>query len=161
MNKQRRKSSRNRNANNSGSAPKLVTIPIHVDDRGQLSQLLGSYARDFPPVKRVYTVSNFTKGTIRGFHMHRKEWKAFYVLEGAAKFVIVSTDFKQTTTHVLSRGDTRVLIVPPQLYHGWVSLMEKTTLIGFSNVGLSESEGDDYRIDPMRFGAEIWEVRPR
>jgi len=143
------------------AGPKVLPIPSHTDDRGRLRQVLGSYPDEFPGVERAYVVGNFGKGTIRGFHMHRAEWKAYHVLRGAAKFIVVSESSDERQSFVLSESEALVLVVPPTYYHGWVSLTDDTLLVGLSNRSLKESEADDYRIDPMKFGPGIWEVKAR
>jgi dTDP-4-dehydrorhamnose 3,5-epimerase-like enzyme len=140
--------------------PEQVAAICHVDDRGFLYQIYGNYGDKFPIVKRIYVVGNFTKGTIRGFHKHDKEWKGYFVTNGSAKIVMVD-EKKEVSTCVLSPKNPTVLIVPPKYYHGWISLEEETTLIGISNKTLEESLEDDIRIDPFTYGKEIWEVKAR
>ena len=138
--------------------PKQVDLEPHVDDRGHLYQILGDY--EFPQVERAYIVGNFEKGTIRGYHMHKEEWKSYFVTSGAAKFV-VAQDETDTQAFVISDRNPSVLIVPPDYYHGWKSLQPETQLIGFSNKTLEESIDDDFRKDPYVFGEKIWEVEDR
>jgi len=141
---------------------KTEQIPIlsHVDDRGFLYQIYGNYEDKFPPVKRVYFVGNFSKGIIRGFHKHKEEWKSYFVSSGSAKFVVVDEDNK-ISVYILGSRNPAVLIVPPEHFHGWISLEENTTLIGMSNKSLEESLNDDIRTDPFTFGRELWEVKAR
>jgi dTDP-4-dehydrorhamnose 3,5-epimerase-like enzyme len=137
-----------------------VTVKCHVDDRGFLYQIYGDYSEKFPNVKRIYIVGNFSKGIIRGFHMHKKEHKCYFVASGAAKFVVVD-EKKKVASYTLSARDPSVLIVPPKHYHGWVSLDDSTMLIGLSDKSLDESAKDDFRTNPFSFGKDVWEVKPR
>ena len=141
-------------------AAEQLAVTCHVDDRGFLYQIYGGYTDKFPDVKRIYVVGNFGKGTIRGFHKHEEEWKGYFVLMGSAKFVVVDED-KKVSTHVLSSKNTSVLLVPPKHFHGWISLEEKTMLVGISNKSLEESLRDDSRIDPFAYGREMWDVKAR
>ena len=140
--------------------PLLINLECYIDDRGFLYQIYGQYKDVFPELKRVYVVGNFSKGIIRGFHKHLNEWKGYFVVLGSAKFVTVDEN-KNIATYILSMRKPAVLIVPPNYYHGWVSLEDNTILIGLSNKSLEESLSDDIRIDPFTFGKEIWETKPR
>lgn len=140
--------------------PEQVAVTCNVDDRGFLYQIYGNYESKFPSVKRIYVVGNFSRGTIRGFHKHREEWKGYFVSNGSAKFVIVDEN-KNMLTYILSSKNPTILIVPPEYFHGWVSLEENTILIGISNKNLEESLKDDVRIDPFTFGKELWDVKAR
>ena len=135
-----------------------VDIPCHVDDRGFLYQIAGSYR--FPDIKRVYIVGNFRKGIVRGFHRHNEEWKAYFSAKGSVKAVVVRKDHN-ITCYVLTARKPSILVVPPGHPHGWVSLEEDTLLVGISNKTLEESLADDYREDPFKYGREVWEVKPR
>lgn len=139
--------------------PKQIPLKCHVDDRGFLWQIYGNY-EDFPQVKRIYVVGNFSKGTIRGFHKHMVEWKCYFVANGAAKFVMLDEN-ERISAYTLSTRDPSVLIVPPTFSHGWVSLEDNTLLIGLSNRSLEESKQDDFRADPLKYGKDVWEVKMR
>ncbi len=92
--------------------------------------------------------------------MHKRETKAYFVIGGSAKFVVVD-EGKSSKTYTLSARNPSVLLVPPRNYHGWISLEEGTTLVGLSDKTLEQSVNDDYRIDPMSFGSGMWSVIPR
>ncbi len=137
------------------SAPNLIPIPVHVDDRGYLWQLF-----DGEKIKRTYAVGNFDKATIRGFHLHHKESKWFFVVKGSAKFVTVNEKDHSVQSFVLSEKSPNILHVPPGYYNGWKSLEKDTILIGMSDKTLEESKNDDYREDPFKFG-DVWSVKSR
>ena len=140
--------------------PHLVPIECHLDDRGFLCQILGNYNEFFTKVVRAYAVGYFGQGTVRGLQMHKFETKAYFVIIGCAKFIVADSE-RVRQSYVLSPRSPAVLVVPPNHYHGWVSLEPSTTLIGLSDRTLEQSLNDDYRTDPMTFGAEIWTVMPR
>lgn len=144
----------------SEAKPRQVEVKCHVDDRGFLYQIFEDSQEHFPKVRRIYVVGNFGKGTIRGFHKHIYESKCYFVVSGAAKFVVIDKDGKPAA-FVLSSRNPSVLVVPPGYEHGWVSLEDNTVLIGMSDKTLQESLSDDYRSDPFKYGREVWEVRPR
>jgi dTDP-4-dehydrorhamnose 3,5-epimerase-like enzyme len=140
----------------------IVPVKCNVDDRGFLYQIYQITDNVFPDLKRIYVVGNFGQGTVRGFHKHLEESKCFFVANGTVKFVLVDdTQPKpEINTIVLSSKNPTILVVSPNIYHGWVSLEENTLLIGMSNKTLDESLKDDFRIDPYTYG-DIWAVKDR
>ncbi len=139
-------------------------VESFVDDRGFLSQILPEGAKSFN-VKRIYSTGNFSKGTIRGFHKHSRENKSFFVTSGAAKFVAVddrkdSLTYKEISTFVLSQLNPSVLVVPTGIYTGWVSLEDKTVILGISDQPFDKNNPDDERLDPHTFG-DVWSVKSR
>lgn len=133
--------------------PNLIPINCYVDDRGFLWQIHGKGLLPFE-VRRVYIVGNFSKGTIRGLHYHKKEWKGFFVVKGSVKFLTIPYGESTPKTFVLSDKNPRILVVPPMNANGWMSLEDDTILIGMSNFILVQSKEDDIRYDPM----EPWDV---
>jgi len=145
---------------------------IALDDRGILQQIFdewesklsfdGTNYLSVPTIKRVYTVRNFSRNTIRGMHRHEKEWKFFTIVTGSAKFVVSPTPRigPQTRTFVLTAARPETLIVPPKNYNGWKALEEYTVLLGMSNFSLQESLKDDKRIPIANF-ATLFEVENR
>ena len=139
-------------------------VESFIDDRGFLSQILPEGDESFN-IKRIYSTGNFSKGTIRGFHKHSREKKAFFVTSGVAKFVAVddrkeSPTYKQINTFVLSQLNPSVLVVPTGIYTGWMSLDDKTVIIGISTEPFDKNNPDDERLDPFTYG-NVWEIKNR
>ena len=139
-------------------------VESFIDDRGFLSQVLPEGSESFD-IKRIYSTGNFARGTIRGFHKHSKETKAFFVTSGAAKFVAVddredSPTYKQINTFVLSQLNPSVLVVPTRIYTGWMSLEDKTVVVGMSSEVFDKDNPDDERLDPFAYG-DVWEIKNR
>lgn len=139
-------------------------VQSFIDDRGFLSQILPEGDKSFQ-IRRIYSTGNFSKGTVRGFHKHSREKKAFFVTSGAAKFVAVddrkdSSTYKEINTFVLSILDPTVLVVPTGVYTGWVSLSENTVILGISSEPFDKNNPDDERTDPYSFG-DVWKVKER
>ena len=135
-----------------------------IDDRGFLSQILPE-GNDSFNIKRIYCTGNFSKGTIRGFHKHSREEKAFFVPSGVAKFVVVddrenSSTYKEINTFVLSMLDPSVLYIPTGVYTGWMSLAENTVVLGISTHTFDNNNPDDERLDPFTYG-DVWKVTDR
>ena len=140
--------------------PRLVPVPTFTDDRGVLFALSNELPKELS-IARVYAVSNFGRGVIRGFHKHQREVKMFYIAQGAAKFVaVLAEDDKQRQVFVLSDRHPTVLVIPPGWYNGWMSLEDPTLLIAMSNSVFQQSAADDERVEPYAFG-DVWSVAGR
>ena len=143
---------------------RVVSVPTFVDDRGFINQIIQASDSSLPKLERLYLVGNFGSGVIRGFHKHEKEWKCFFVVEGAAKFVLIkekpNTKEVEIENYVLSSKNPSVLVVPPKIYNGWMSLEENTVVLGMSNFTIDETKKDDLRVDPYFWG-DVWEVKGR
>ena len=139
-------------------------VKSFIDDRGFLSQILPEGDQSFE-IKRIYSTGNFAKGTIRGFHKHKKEKKVFFVPSGAAKFVLVddrkdSSTYKAIDTFILSKLNPSVLVIPTGVYSGWMSLEDQTIVLGISSEPFDKENPDDERVDPNSFG-DVWKVKDR
>src|SRR5207247_3619909 len=100
---------------------KLISLPCNLDDRGFLYQIYGTYDSDLPEIRRVYIVGNPSRGIIRGFHRHEHESKAYFVISGSAKFVVIN-DVGSKATYTLSFRSPSIRLIPPRPYPGWISL---------------------------------------
>jgi dTDP-4-dehydrorhamnose 3,5-epimerase len=146
-------------AGTKAEAAELLEVECKLDDRGFLYQIYGNLKDGLPEIKRVYVVGNHSKGVVRGFHKHQGEYKYYFAVSGSAKF-LVAAKRGTLTSFILSPKRPAVLVVPPGLFHGWVSLDDDTVIVGMSNYTLEESEKDDVRMDPFAFGEEVWESKP-
>ncbi len=143
---------------------KNTRVESFIDDRGFLSQILPEGDESFT-IKRIYSTGNFSKGTIRGFHKHKKEKKGFFVTSGSAKFVVVddrkdSPTYKEINTFILSTLNSSVLTVPVGVYTGWMSLQNDTVILGISSEPFDKENPDDERLDPFAF-EDVWKVKDR
>ena len=144
---------------------KCIELKAHVDDRGYLIEILRSSDKHFTKFGQVYMVGDFTRGTIRAFHKHNKLWDWFFISHGAAKFVLAD-DRKNSKTHlnidtfVISRANPCILVVPPGVYHGWMSLEDDTQMISTASEVYNSKKPDEVRISPDSFG-DVWTVKGR
>ena len=136
--------------------PFIKDLKVFIDDRGVLEQI---FNLDLPfELKRIYIIYP-RKDIKRGFHGHKIEWKAFFVIKGCVKFIIIEIDNeKNKKTFVLDEKKPQLLIVPNGYYNGMMALENESIILCFSSLNLKESLKDDIRIDPFKFGKEIWEV---
>lgn len=138
---------------------------------------------------QVYMVTSPVRGTVRAFHKHRLLWDYFCIVSGSAKFCLVDDRAhkisKTVTEHDLadpsqfaeepSPGDTQIVvasarqpklvIVPPQIFHGWMPLEDNTTLLSISSELYDRTNPDKIRVPPMYFdllfSGDPFEVRGR
>ena len=71
-----------------------------------------------------------------------------------------SPTYKQINTFVLSQLNPSVLVVPTGIYTGWMSLDDKTVIIGISTEPFDKNNPDDERLDPFTYG-NLWEIKHR
>lgn len=144
---------------------KLVNLEPRVDDRGYLVEIIRATDGHFTKFGQVYFVGNFSKGTIRAFHKHSVLWDWFFISHGAAKFILVddrkeSKTFQNTEVFVISARNPSLLVVPPGVYHGWMSLEDDTQMISVASEVYNREKPDETRISPDAFG-DLWTVKGR
>lgn len=142
-----------------------VPLKVNVDDRGYLIEIVratDSYMKKFG---QVYLVGDPTRGIIRAYHKHDILWDYFFVSHGSAKFILVD-DRKESPTYghlnifIISERNPAVLIVPPGVYHGWMSLEDDTQMISTATEVYNREKPDEVRIAPDSFG-DVWKVKGR
>lgn len=139
-----------------------VPLVAHVDDRGYLIEILRASDPHFAKFGQVYLVGNFTRGTIRAFHKHQVLWDWFFISHGTAKFGLVddredSPTYKETNRFVQSSRNPALLVVPPGVYHGWMSLEDDTQMISTASEVYNRENPDEERVPPDSFGFK-WDV---
>lgn len=144
---------------------KLVQLVAHVDDRGYLIEIIRASDDHFTKFGQVYLVGDLTRGTIRAFHKHSVLWDWFFISHGAAKFILRddrsdSPTYKEMNSFVISSRNPGLLVVPPGVYHGWVSLEDDTQMVSTASEVYNRENPDEVRIAPDSFGVE-WEVKGR
>lgn len=139
-------------------------IEISADDRGIFAPFISStnnLTDSGLAIKRIYYVYDFGRGIIRGFHFHKKEWKYFTVVAGAAKVVAIKPkNPRQKYFFISSARKPDLIVIPPGFANGWVSLEDQTILLCASTASFEESVADDQRFDPYKWG-DIWKVLAR
>jgi dTDP-4-dehydrorhamnose 3,5-epimerase-like enzyme len=145
---------------------RLISLKVNTDDRGYLI-VVGSSGRedapDIPTIREVYLVGNMAKGTIRAFHKHQDLWDYFFIARGSAKFVLVDDrpgGNKETNAFVLTERNPSLLVVPPGIYHGWMSLEDDTEMVSLANNPYNPKSPDEKRIAPDSFG-DVWTIKGR
>ncbi len=144
---------------------RLVHLEVHADDRGYLIEILRATDEHFTKFGQVYIVGNMSRGVIRAFHKHEVLWDWFFISHGAAKFVLRddrpdSPTYEQMDTYVITQRNPSLLVVPPGVFHGWMSLEDDTQLISTASEVYKREKPDEMRIPPDSFGYS-WEIKGR
>lgn len=149
---------------------KIVPLTAHLDDRGYLVEIARNAGDPEPhgvvhQFGQVYLVGNPARGTIRAFHKHAELWDWFFISHGSAKFVLKddragSPTFGEMMTVVSSDRKPGLIVVPPGVYHGWMSLEDDTQMISTASHVYNQAKPDEVRIPPDAFG-DVWSVKGR
>jgi len=140
---------------------KIVPLQVNFDDRGYLFEIIHNY--DMPKFGQVYLVGDPVRGIIRAFHKHDILWDYFCIIKGSAKFVFVddrkdSKTYQQQETIILSEKSPKMIIIPPGIYHGWMSLEDGTIMISTASEVYNKENPDEVRISPDSFG-DVWTIK--
>jgi dTDP-4-dehydrorhamnose 3,5-epimerase len=149
---------------------KTIDLNTSEDDRGYLIEI----ARDSQDTEphgvvhqfgQVYLVADPVRGTIRAFHKHNELWDWFFISHGSAKFVLKDDRPESATrgemmTIISSARKPRLVVVPPGVFHGWMSLEDDTQMISIASHVYNREKPDETRIPPDAFG-DVWTVKGR
>jgi len=145
---------------------KIITLKVNADDRGQLIECWRKSWETLPtPVNQVYTIIDPVKGTVRAFHKHAQLWDLFHIVTGSAKFGLID-DRKDSETYtiqdtiVIGDKNPTLIIVPPGVFHGWMSLQDNTVLLSIASHEYDRKNTDEVRVQPNHNGYD-WEVKGR
>ena len=149
---------------------KLIDLVTHEDDRGYLTEIA---RRDDSPEPhgvvhqfgQVYLVGDPARGTIRAFHKHEELWDWFFISHGSAKFILRddradSSTYEEMMTVIASARKPKLIVVPPGVLHGWMSLEDDTQLVSTASHTYDHENPDEVRISPDSFG-DVWTVKGR
>lgn len=144
-----------------------IYLELHEDDRGYLFEVLHQSDRFVPRFGQTYIVGNRTPYTVRAFHKHRDLHDWFCIVNGAAKFVLVddrqdSATYRRSDTLVASARKPSLIVVPPGIYHGWMSLEDDTILCSVASHEYNRQNPDEERVPPHTFdellGDNPWRI---
>jgi dTDP-4-dehydrorhamnose 3,5-epimerase len=149
---------------------KVIDLRCHEDDRGYLIEVVRP-AEDKEPhgvvhrFGQVYLVGDPVRGSIRAFHKHNELWDWFFISHGSAKFVLKddrpdSPTHQEMMTICTSGRNPKLIVVPPGVYHGWMSLEDDTQLISVASHTYNREQPDETRIPPDSFG-DVWTIKGR
>ena len=148
----------------------VIPLATREDDRGYLIEV-ARVANDPEPhgvvhtFGQVYLVGNPVRGSIRAFHKHFELWDWFFIAHGSAKFVLRddrdgSPTYGEMMTTVVSARAPKLLVVPPGVFHGWMSLEDDTQMVSIASHTYNRDAPDEVRVAPDAFG-DVWTVKGR
>lgn len=148
----------------------LIPLTAHMDDRGYLVEVIRRAGGGEPHAVahqfgQVYLVGNMARGIVRAFHKHNELWDWFFISHGSAKFVLKddrqsSPTFGRLATFITGARRPALIVVPPGVYHGWMSLEDDTQMVSIASHMYDSSQPDEVRIPPDSFG-DVWTVKGR
>jgi len=151
---------------------RLVPLMVHEDDRGYLFEIVHTsdvyVSGAGAEIRQVYCVGDRLERIVRAFHKHDELHDWFCIVKGAASFVLVddrprSPSYQRTDQVVCSARSPKLLVVPPGVYHGWMSLEPDTILISTASQEYNRATPDEHRLPPHAFdallGGNPWEIK--
>lgn len=148
-------------------------LTTHHDPRGNLTELIHCYdlpqkspdgddEPSYPCYGQTYVVRNESAGTIRAFHVHEKQWDYFTVVNGKAQVWIVNPEKTEAEKFILSGANLTRLIIPPNWWHGWESLMQNVILISTITDVYNRENPDEKRVKYTEFNnlGVTWGITP-
>jgi dTDP-4-dehydrorhamnose 3,5-epimerase len=147
---------------------RVIDLTVREDDRGYLTEI-ARHAADpeehslIHTFGQVYLVGDPVRGAIRAFHKHSELWDWFFISHGGAKFVLKddrleSPTYGEIMTIIASIRKPRLIVVPPGVYHGWMSLEDDTQMVSIASHTYNRVKPDEVRIPPDSFG-DVWTVK--
>ena len=110
------------------SGDKLRTLTIHRDSRGNVRETFrASWFPEVPPIKQLVR-SKSKPRTVRGMHLHRKQWDIWHFVRGAALVRLFDHDafprYADDPQRIgqdffLWMGPGQTLAIPPGISHGF------------------------------------------
>lgn len=149
---------------------RVIPLVARMDDRGYLIEI-ARHADDPEPhgvvhqFGQVYLVGDLTAGIIRAYHKHAELWDWFFISHGSAKFVLKddrpdSPTYGEMMTIIIGERKPALVVVPPGVYHGWMSLEDDTQMISTASHAYNREQPDEVRISPDSFG-DVWTIKGR
>lgn len=149
---------------------KRIPLTAHCDDRGYLIEVVRAVGDGQPhsvvhQFGQVYLVGNPARGAVRAFHKHAELWDWFFIAAGSAKFVLrddrpESPTYEELNSFVIGDRNPSLLVVPPGVFHGWMSLEDQTMMVSTASHTYNHAQPDEVRIPPDSYG-DVWTVKGR
>jgi dTDP-4-dehydrorhamnose 3,5-epimerase len=151
---------------------KLIPLIIHEDERGYLFEIIhksdGFVSGCGQEIRQVYIVGDRISKIVRAFHKHEELHDWFCIIKGSAKFVLIddrenSPTYRKWDAIICSDKSPKLVVVPPGVYHGWMSLEPDTIMVSTASHEYNREKPDEYRVPPNNFdellGTNPWEIR--
>ena len=146
---------------------KQIFLQQYEDDRGFLYEVIHGSDPFVTKFGQVYFVGDRTALTIRAYHRHTHLHDWFSIVHGSAKFALVdgrkeSPTYNKTDILIGSNRRPSLIVVPPGVYHGWMSLEPDTLLCSIASHEYNKENPDEERVSPDSFqelfGQNPWQI---
>lgn len=144
---------------------KVIPLNRHADDRGYLVEILRNDDAHYIKFGQVY-VSCLRCGIIKAWHKHEKQTDYFYVASGTSKIGLYDdrenspTKGQYQTVVLGGLGNESLLIIPPMVWHGQMSLSKVTFLVNLPTEAYDPKNPDEIRA-PVDAFEDVWSIRNR
>lgn len=151
---------------------RTVKLGLNEDERGYLFEAVHRsdewVSGQGEEIRQVYVVGDRLERIVRAFHKHERLHDWFCIVRGSAKYCLAD-DRKDSPTYgavqsvVASAREPKLVIVPPGVYHGWMSLEPDTIMVSTASHEYNKASPDETRVPPdhfdKAFGGSPWEIR--
>ncbi len=143
----------------------VLPLKRHADDRGYLVEILRDDDEHFIKFGQVY-VSYLRKGIIKAWHKHEHQTDHFYVVSGTSKIGLYDdredspTKGEYQTVILGDHGHEALLLIPPLVWHGQMSLSDFTYLVNLPTEHYDPQKPDEIRA-PVSAFQDIWSIQNR
>ena len=139
-----------------------IRLAVHEDDRGYLFEVVHGSDPFVQQFGQVYVVGDRIERIVRAFHKHEELHDWFCIVKGSAKFVLVddrpnSPTYQKVDMLVGSERSSSLIVVPPGIYHGWMSLQPDTIMVSTASHEYNREKPDEFRVPPDSFNELIGE----
>jgi dTDP-4-dehydrorhamnose 3,5-epimerase len=146
---------------------KIKNLQMNLDDRGYLFEVLRNDDAVFTKFGQAY-VSSIYPGVVKGFHKHFVQYDNVCCISGQIKLVLIKcgttnlVDY-EVEEHHLSIVSPKLIIIPPNIYHGWMCIgTEPALVLNISSEVFDRNNPDEERIDPhLNPWGYKWEVKDK
>lgn len=128
-------------------------LRVISDERGWLMEVLRSDWTIFKTFTQVYVTAAYPH-VVKAWHMHKKQTDNIACIDGMVKLVLYDGRKRSKTAEEFNEffiGTKAPLLVsiPPQIWHGFKAIGEKTALVINMPTKLYDYENpDEYRLPP-------------
>ena len=144
---------------------KWIPLKRNADDRGYLVEIMRRDDDYYLEFGQVY-VSCLRRGIIKAWHKHEKQTDYFYVASGTSKIGMYDdrpgspTQGRYQTVVLGDMGNEALLIIPPMVWHGQMSLSEVTYLVNLPTEPYNRQKPDEIRA-PVEAFEDVWTIKNR
>ena len=147
----------------------LIPLTRHVDDRGYLMEILRSDADHFQRFGQAYVTTCEVQPSgpvVKAWHRHEKQTDHFCCLVGKARVGLYddregSPTRGESMSVILGGGHDCLLIIPPDVWHGFMALgFEPAMILNLPTELFNYDQPDEIRAPSDAFEFD-WNVKSR